>query len=135
MSTDTAFIRCTNWRCSRSERYNGWTNRETWLVGVWDFFDYDEVKQAIIDIVGRPLHSEADIAKISGWERAVTLALAEWLEIQHEDTLHEVMDFDKLPGYLQDHLNTSIGAINWLEIAEHYRNEIKDALKESEVRA
>ena len=115
--------------------YNGWTNRETWLVGVWDFFDYDEVKQAIADTLA--LDSEAShlTARISGRERAVTLALADSLEIQHEYTLYEVMDFDKLPGYLQDHLTMSIGAINWLEIAEHYQNEIKEALEESEATA
>jgi hypothetical protein len=121
-------------------KYNGWTNRSTWLVGVWDFFDYDDVKQAIADIVDGDYSTvPTAIAKISAgrarafayWE--CTVALAEWLEVSHQDTLNEVMDFDKLPGYLQDHLNTSIGAINWLEIAEHYQNEIKEALKESEV--
>ena len=77
----------------------------------------------------------AAIAKTSGRERAVTLALAGWLEASHSDTLDEVMGVDKLNGYLRDHLNTSIRAINWLEIAEHYQEEILDALKESEVTA
>ena len=116
--------------------YNGWTNRATWLVGVWDFFDRDHVRQAITNIIngdsGTDSEINADIANISGRERAVTVALAKWLENDHEDTLNEAMDFDKLPGYLQDHINPSFWNINWLEIAEHYQEEIKEALTEIE---
>ena len=117
--------------------YNGWTNRATWLVGVWDFFDLDHVQQAIANIIngdaGTDSEINADIVKISGLERAITVALAKWLENDHDYTLDELMGFDKLNGYLQDHLNPSIWDINWLEIAEHYDEEIKEALAESEV--
>ena len=116
--------------------YNGWTNRSTWLVGVWDFFDLDHVRQAIANIIngdaGTDSEITADIVKISGLECAITVALAKWLENDHEDTLDDLMGFDKLNGYLQDHINPSLGDINWLEIAEHYEEEIKEALAESE---
>jgi hypothetical protein len=114
--------------------YNGWTNRETWLVGVWDFFDHDHVRQAIDNIIsgdaGTDAEINADIVRISGLNRAVTVALAKWLENVHKDTLDEVMGLDKLAGYLQDHIDTSLWGINWIEIAKHYEAEIKEALTE-----
>jgi hypothetical protein len=109
--------------------YNGWTNRETWLVGVWDFFDTDEVRQAITNIIngdaGTDSEINTDIVRISGLERAVTVALANWLENDHEDTLYLLMGVDKLNGYLQDSINTGISRINWIEIAEHYEEEVR----------
>ena len=121
--------------------YNGWTNRETWLVGVWDFFDLDHVRQALANIIngdaGTDSEINADIVKMSGLKRAVTVALAKWLENDHEDTLDDRMGLGKLAekggdwGYLIDHINTSLWGINWLEIAEHYEEEIKEALAKS----
>ena len=123
--------------------YNGWTNRETWLVGVWDFFDVDDIKEALQHTLTNTRFSSgnfligyeviANNQELGGIKRALTLYLADWLEHEHEDTLYELMEFDKLNGYLQDHINTSISAINWLEIAEHYEDEIKEALAAREV--
>jgi hypothetical protein len=120
--------------------YNGWTNRATWLVDVWDFFNLDHVRQAIDNIIngdaGTDSEINADIVKISGLERAITVALAKWLENDHDYRLDEVIGFKKLLDvYLQDHINTSLWAINWLEIAEHYDEEIKEALAENGVTA
>jgi hypothetical protein len=113
--------------------YNGWTNRATWLVGVWDFFDLDHVRQAIANIIngdaGTDSEINADIVKISGLERAITVALAKWLENEHEDFMEETTA--KLPPYINDLIDDS--GINWLQIAEHYDEEIKEALAESEV--
>ena len=117
--------------------YNGWTNRETWLVGVWDFFDVDDIKEALQHTLENPERIGYEVIannqELGGIKRALTLYLADWLEHEHEDTLYELMEFDKLNGYLQDHINTSISAINWLEIAEHYEDEIKEALAAREV--
>jgi len=112
--------------------YNGWTNRATLLVIVWDFFDLDHVRQAIDNILSGDAGTNSEInpyiVDTSGLERAVTVALADWLKHDHEDTLYDVMGFGNLNGYLQAHINMSIGAINWLEIAEHYEEEIKEAI-------
>ena len=125
--------------------YNGWTNRETWLVGVHDIIDYDQVKEPLEEAVsyghavakGLPLALCASYAKVSsvliyaikdriGEERALNLWLSDWLKDYHEDVLYDILDFEKINPYIRDF--TNFGAIDWLEIAEHYDQEIKEAL-------
>jgi hypothetical protein len=118
--------------------YNGWTNRETWLVGVHDIIDYDQVKEALADAVGygasgyerlgyRHYDKYLEVRHSrSGEERALTLWLSDWLKDYHESFLYDILDFEKINPYIQDF--TNFGAINWLEIAEHYDQEIKEAL-------
>ena len=112
--------------------YNGWTNRETWLVGVHDIIDYDQVKEALEEAVsyGHAYAIIADDSGLSGEERALTLALSDWLKDYHESFLYDILDFEKINPYIKDF--TNFGAINWLEIAEHYDQEIKEALSKGE---
>jgi hypothetical protein len=111
--------------------YNGWTNRATWLVGAHDFFDFEHVQHAIGNIIdgcsGTDSALNPDIVEAVGMERAITMALAKWLENEHEVFLEE--ETENLNLYLQDHINGSLWGINWVEIAEHYDEQIKDALK------
>ena len=111
--------------------YNGWTNRETWLVGVWDFFDYDEIKEVLRDTIADNRIGFDVIAsnpELGGIERALTLYHADWLEHEHSNVLYDLFGLDAMNGYLLDHLLGSIEMINWLEIAEHYSDEIKEVL-------
>ena len=132
-----------SWDCLCSDtaprrQYNGLPNRATWLVGVWDFFDLDHVRQAIDNILSGDAGTNSEInpyiVDTSGLERAVTVALADWLKHDHTRTLYgrgigaTVVGFGNLDGYLQAHIDMSIGAICWLEIAEHYEEEIKEAI-------
>ena len=125
---------------TEKKTYNGWTNRETWLVGVHDFFDYDEIKEVLKDTIDDKRYGYEVIAnnpELGGLERALTLYLADWLEQSHEDTLYaegyqddpyKTFNVQSLNPYLMDHLNGSIERINWLEIAGHYDEEIKEVL-------
>ena len=108
--------------------YNGWTNRETWLVGVHDIIDYDQVKEALEEAVSYG-HAYAIKDRI-GEKRALTLWLSDWLKDYHESFLYDILDFEKINPYIRDF--TNFGAINWLEIAEHYDQEIKEALSKGE---
>jgi len=114
------------------DTYNGWTNRETWLVGVWDFFDIEGIEEMLKDTVeDKRIGYEviADNPELGGLERALTLYLADWLEREHEIILEDVLGSGHISPYLRDHLNGSVDRINWLEIAEHYEEEIKVALE------
>ena len=121
------------------ERYNGWTNRETWLVGVWDFFDYDQIREVLKDAVvesgdefmGRKSLADgirydviANDEALGGMERALTLYLADWMKDYHDDFIEDATA--TLNPYIKDFIADH--KINWLEIAGHYDEEIKEAL-------
>jgi hypothetical protein len=75
--------------------YNGWKNKETWLVNLW---------------LGDWLTCEQE----EGQEIS-----AEYIESMVQDML----DNAKLDGFLSDMMNCAIGEIDWHEIASHYQNE------------
>ena len=86
-----------------SDKYNGWTNYETWNVKLWidnDEGSYNYWKERTEEI--------ADDAE----ERdAAELALADVLKAEHEETLPE------LTGFAADLLNAAFGEVDWYEIA------------------
>lgn len=77
------------------DKYNGWTNRETWLVGLW-FGDYFA---ETVEETGRGF--TADEAK--------------------ECVEAFTFDCHDLPssGFIADIIGGSLARINWQEIAEH----------------
>lgn len=91
--------------------YNGWKNRETWLVPLW----WNEC----------PIESiEADT------KEEATEALAEQLE----SLFDELMSEHSIPssGLLMDLLQGAISRIDWREIAEHWIEDIEVKLTEEE---
>ena len=111
--------------------YNGWTNKETWLVRAHELFDSEQIKEFIEWHFNNEASTHIAIANDllhGGVERALTLDLADWMEEYHDELIEEL---GLLPSnsYVQDQLNCSIGSINWVEIAEHYDQEIKEVLK------
>jgi predicted RNase H-like HicB family nuclease len=111
-----------------AEEYNGWTNRETWLVGVWDFFDADTIKEALQNTTENPERIGYEVIAndeaLGGMKRALTLYLADWMEQEHDEFIEEATA--TLDPYIKDFIADQ--KINWLEIAGHYDEEIKEAL-------
>lgn len=142
------------------ERYNGWTNRETWLVGVHSFFDDDQIWEVIQDRVdalecagnvgrlppeSKRLPWQKDLPfvrrlgyrkedkvyavfalddKLGGEARAMEFWLADWMRDYHEDFIDTATW--NLDTYVTDFIADN--EINWLEIAEHYDEQIAEAL-------
>ena len=82
-----------------AEKYNGWSNRETWLANLWlnnDESSYDVLCRAI-DVAGT-LFDKAD-----------------WLEEQLRYQLDDEID---VPCLWQDLLQTAFGRISWSELIE-----------------
>lgn len=80
-------------------QYNGWTNKETWLVNLW---------------VGDTLaEMQADGAEVSG--HTVKTIVMDWLEYANGN--------DPESGLLVDLLNCALEEINWEEIADHYKGD------------
>ncbi len=81
--------------------YNGWTNYETWLVGMW----YGDV---FADMA-------SDGTKIDGemLENFVTEMMAD------EGSLPET-------GFAADIMNAALCQVDWNELAEHYKEDSED---------
>ena len=77
-----------------SEKYNGWTNRETWLVGLWLSEELD------------------DIADICSDEHQFIAAA--------KDMLDELNPLSGEASIMSDLISGAISIINWYEIAGHY---------------
>ena len=113
--------------------YNGWKNRETWLVNVHEFYDHEYVLE-ILESIAINFHTNskfsviAESEELGGRERALLLALAETLEEYFDDYIQdETWDLDKYNPMIRDLLTTATNRINWLQIAGHYSKEIHDA--------
>jgi len=81
-------------------KYNGWTNKETWLVNIW---------------LGDLLQSE----KEGGTEID-----ADYIENLVEELLDFQTDNKSVEGgFLVDLLNCAVGSINFHELAKHYEED------------
>ncbi len=81
-----------------ADTYNGWTNRETWLINLW-IGDHLDLR--------RSEHNEVT---------------AEYVEGLVQD-LHEDVPFGS--GLYEDLINHALAAVNWHELAEAYTEEPK----------
>ena len=104
-----------------NEKYNGWTNKETWLICLW--IDNEQALQEKV------LQLAAD-AKINPKKSEVwTVAEAEkfTLEQSIDDFVDELIynERESAGGLISDLLSCAISRINFLELAEHYLEEVK----------
>ena len=118
---------CSHEITTTSTGYNGWTNRETWLVGLWDFFEYEDIEEAIDNIIeNNPPTGIQDKPERDDWVGAYIRELADFMEAQHREFIDE--EIEKLNPYVRDFI--SVDQIDWWSIAEHYEDDIRQALKE-----
>ena len=92
------------------DTYNGWTNKETWLVNVWLHNDYDLHKYYL----GRLNDTYGGF---------ISDIIHELQEIVY-DIVRE--DRPETNGLAYDLLQSSLNVINYKELAEHYIDDIKE---------
>lgn len=119
--------------------YNGWKNRETWLVNEHGFYDYDYVIE-ILERIAINFHAIVKEERyawipqdegLGGRERVLLLALAETLEEYFDEHIQdETWDLDKYNPMIRELLRTATNRIDWLQIAERYSGEIHKVSEE-----
>ena len=100
------------------DKYNGWTNYETWNVKLWmdndegSYHHYGELAQDCFESAAADEH-------FTHAENAVFL-LAERLKSDHEEAMQDLLDNDKMGASMwADLLGAALSEVNWHEIAEH----------------
>ena len=86
-------------------QYNGWTNKETWLVNLWYM---PEMPQYFADM-------EQYEVEPSELKDAVTYIVEECEALSQLPT-----------GLLSDFIQTCWSEVNWNELAEHLNRDLKD---------
>ena len=101
-----------------TQKYNGWTNYATWLVNLhFDNLDFtDEVESGCFDNMDKDdIHCH----------------LASWIQDYVESYLDEFFDTDNC--FVRDLINTTFNDVDWHDIADHYVDDILDAVKDREL--
>ena len=101
-----------------TQKYNGWTNRATWLVNLHvDSLDFT-------DTVDDGTFDDMDKDSILGY-------VASYIQDVVESYLDEVVDTDNC--FVQDLINTTINDVDWHDIADHYVDDILDAVNDRDL--
>lgn len=100
-------------------RYNGWTNYETWNLALWidnDHGSYEYWRDQARDAWRRTNEDEDTQAR----KDEATHALAQSLESETRDNAPAV------EGFYSDVLSVAIGSVNFYEIAENWIDEVAE---------
>lgn len=117
-----------------TEKYNGWTNYETWAVKLWidneeGTYRYwqDRTRAAWKD--SGPKRPNAFVDTHEGNAR---ILLAGWLKAEHDDDSdHPVFKAAEGTVYA-DLLNAALGSVDWYEIAQSLIDDLEEADKAEE---
>ena len=93
-----------------NEKYNGWTNYETWVINIWVDND-EEIYLTIRDIINS--------YDWTGKTYELSKVLQEWYDKKVEKLGLE-------NGVMHDLLTGALSAVNWYELADHYITDYKD---------
>lgn len=101
-----------------TQKYNGWTNYATWMVNLhFDNLDFtDDVESGCFDNMNKD---------------ELLVYLASWIQLFVQSYLDDVVDTNNC--FVQDIINATINDVDWHDIADHYVDDILDAVKNKEL--
>ena len=101
-----------------TQKYNGWTNYATWLINLhFQNLDFtDDVESGCFD--------NQDKDELLDY-------LASWIQEYVECQLEELIDTSN--GLVNDIIYSTISDVDWHDIADHYVDDILDAVKDKEL--
>lgn len=89
-----------------TERYNGWTNYETWCANLWMDGDSEHWREQAQELVNT-------------FDDEATYELSQHMKNFYEEFMPETA------GMYADLLNAAMSSINWHEIARHYTADVE----------
>lgn len=98
-----------------TEKYNGWTNYETWNVALW--LDNDQGSQEYWRDAAEQAYRDADKGEDRKWDATCVVA------DQLKDEINEAAP-DLGATCFADLLGAALSEVNWREIAEHYVDDV-----------
>jgi len=101
-----------------TQKYNGWTNYATWMVNLhFDCLDFtDDIEDGIFD--------DMDADRIRCY-------VASWIQDYVETYLDKTVSSNNC--FVQDVINSTINDVDWHDIADHYVDDIQDAVKDRDL--
>jgi hypothetical protein len=98
-----------------TQKYNGWSNYETWLCNMWfDDFDFTDMMEMFDNC-----EDNCDVLDII--ENYIKEYVEEFVECSLSPSLQH--------AFIHDMLNAAISEIDWRDIAEHYVDDVVDELE------
>ena len=97
------------------QKYNGWTNYQTWLVNLWmgnDQSTQEMVMERVREILEDNQECDDETGDVTGHDRDnATDQVARWLAEWHDEFKPETT------GVFADLLGHALGMVDWQEIA------------------
>jgi len=112
-----------------SERYNGWTNYETWNAKLW--IDNSEGDQCYWQEQAQDCYDDATADDLFTRKERAALDLADRLK-QSFDAEAEVFTGNQA-SFFADIFNAALGSVNWHEIAASMLEEVEGTEEEPAV--
>jgi hypothetical protein len=114
--------------------YNGWTNYETWAVGMYLDGNYtgEGTYRAVLALVGEAATTGTDraveniLAGVWTAEQARVFEVEDALKNWTEEQIGMESD-DLANGIAADLLNAALSEVNWRELAEHKLQELDES--------
>ena len=92
-----------------TQKYNGWTNYETWLINLhFDGFDFEDVMDIFDDCQDRG---------------DMLIRIADYIENYVEEVVESMVEQPSNP-LIQDIIRSTLGEVDYRDIAEHYIDDV-----------
>lgn len=104
-----------------SEKYNGWTNYETWNAALW--MGNNDGDHGYWSAEASEYYENAEASKSFTKVEQATLDLSAAMKAQFEDLAEQWMPDQA--SMFADFINASLSSVNWHEIAETYFSDVE----------
>lgn len=105
-----------------AQKYNGWTNYETWNYALW--LNNDQGSQEYWNERAQEAFNDAEADGAFTRKENAAFVLREQLKDEAEAFISENLPQNLQCCWLADAVNAYISEVDWQEIAEHYLDDV-----------